>query len=349
MGISKSKNINIDASFHTVRIGSLNVNMYDSAHREKQIESIVRYYASIYQSNSLDVLCLQGIRRYCTLKKIIVSIRQYQASIGQSNNLHFYPDINDIDTNESRISVTTSDEIGELFDKLIITRHEILQCGVFSLRDRDRPSDCSSVNGCNDISVQLINLCIYGYCVSLYNIDLSENCIGIGNAKDRAQEIIALKRIIERNKTECSNKYIRMYTLNGTEYTAINKNIHIVVGSFHVNRTLNDVINKEYINMLQLLNSFDIHAWIYLLKHKSIDCTTSLRNYTDSYILMHTNIANEINDNKLNFDDKNKLIINTHCMLFTNALVLKKYIDMSYFINYPLEITFVLQKTTSNS
>jgi hypothetical protein len=376
MGGRNSKNTNSsnnNTDFCPLRVASIYVDLGESINKKKKIKAMVDYYMHDYYSYKLDILCLQGIKSYKILKELITAFKTYieayndkYAKNGQDIYLEYFPDVEVKQANDEMNWSTSETEETDFFDKLIITRHEILSKATPALGVRDdamhsgygpytnyaqnneylkrgenilfnRDSD-RLYDGKRHIQVANIN--VNGTYVSVYNVELKSDVKGIRSSKERKSQIFDLKELINQNVENSKDERVREFEYGDDTFIAHNRNIHIVTGMFHVNEMRNDEFNPEYIRTVKLLDGLDAHRWVMAFRNRYKPESTNIKFSKDSYTLL---ISEPILDNE-NLQDKAKKLYQEHKVLITSSIIMRNSVDMSYFTNYPIDTLFMIYK-----
>lgn len=359
--------------FCPLRIATLYADIDESINKKTKIDTIVEYFMKKYHGYKLDVLCLQGIRNYRIMKEIITAFKERIEKYNDTNKhgyntaiyLEFYPDIttqNSLDNNIINTYWSTNDGVN-YYDKLIITRHNILQTADVHIGSNRKDIIYRNINLMTNTKVtgsdsdeildmykyvQVVNLNVDGTFVSIYNIDLEYDTLGISNTKERKRQIKQLKRIIEENRKRSLLDEVRQFVHGDNTFIACNRNIHIVVGAFHINEVKNNELSTEYLKMCNTLNGIDIHRWISLLRKDIKFYETNVRFTKDTFtILVSPNISdmfNNRNDEKSNMsiNVKSQKLFEEHKLVIINSTVTKNIVDMNKFTNYPEDTIFML-------
>lgn len=353
--------------FYPLRISTIDINLDESINTDKKINTLVDYFIKPYYGYQLDVLCVQGIRSHKILKKILVAfktkIEQHnelnRANYKNAIHLEYSPDI-ELSVAETNMMYSTSEtyRCSHYYDKLVISRHSILNqcfhpldvsipCGSTNYYgiDEDNGGDGMSANDSDDIyktskNIQVVNLNVGGTYVSVYNIELEPDNIGISNIKKRKLQLKTLNEIIKRNIINSKKDIARMFRYVDHDYITCNRNIHIVCGMFHINNYVYGEPNHEYNRMLGILNGIDIHQVIYSLKKQTGDVYTNTRFTKDSYMLLISPSVTPCNEIMKIFEK----IFDEHKLVIRSSNVMKNHVDMNKFTNYPIDTTFLLYK-----
>lgn len=371
MGNEKSI-ISNNNDFCPFKVSSFYVDIDESINKKSKIDTIVEYFMKQYHSKTakknqkynLDVLCLQGIRNYNILKEIICTFKDYVNKCNNDNSydykdaiyLEYFPDIELVNNKQydNNMYWSTSESHSDMFfyNKLIITKHRILQSSNKQIGTEQKnyapTSIYSKTIGDSDESinmqkyVQIVNLNVDGNFVSIYNIDIESDIIGISNKKERRNQLRDISETIEMNRREVEDEITRQFNYGNKTYIAENRNLHIVVGMFRINEIKNGVLSSEYNKMCHMLNALDTHRWICTLRKDEGFYTTNAKFTKDTYILLVSNDVFECE----NQDTKAKSIklFSKHKVVIVNSKIAKNVVDMNQFVNYPEETYFMLYK-----
>jgi hypothetical protein len=371
MGNCRS-NLRHSPSYHkflSLRIASIYANIDESINKTRKINTLVEYFLKDYYGYKLDVLCIQGIKSPKILKEIIktfkIRIEEYNEDNYNKNlnyetgiYLDYYPrlqfdsdDDDSTDGYENPYSTTEHDDnLSLFFNKLVITRHQILNAYDENFENTNNLSNNNLQLNNNDSDniavnsnyIQVVNLNIDNNLVSIYNLELQEDNIGINNSTQRKKQLKELEYTIKGNHTRTkSEEGLRMFRYGDKFYVVNHKGIHIITGMFHINELKNNKINPEYIRTMKILNALDFHKWINNLKKNNDGHSTNIRNSKDSYILLSSrDIFRETRQNK-----KSTELFKKHNLVITNACIMKNQVDMNQFINYPLDVLIMMFKS----
>lgn len=334
-------------NFCPLRIATLYADIDESINTHQKIETIVEYFMKPHHGWYVDVLCIQGIRSVKILKELISCFKRTIDNYNDTNRkksiyLEYFPDIDvDLENNhESDVYWSTSESINiEYYDKLVISRHSILQSADVQIGSDKHDLNNSSSSDSDEVQnmfkyVQIVNLNVDGTYISIYNVDLEDECIGISNVKERKKQLRELKEIIEDNRQKASNIDVRQFVYGDNVYVACNRNIHIVVGAFHINEIKNGSLNSEYVKMCTLLNAFDIHRWVSYLRKDTFK-VSNVKFTKDIYTLLISNIPDSSRSQKL---------YEEHKMVVINSIIAKNIVDMNQFTNYPEDTLIMLYR-----
>jgi hypothetical protein len=349
--------------FCPLRIATLYADIDESINKRKKIDTIVEYFMRPYYGYNLDILCIQGIRNYKILKEIILAFKkrleQYnddnRAWFGKTIYLEYYPDIDSDKLHDNDLYWSTSESDNEIhyYDKLIVSRHNILQSANVHIGTNKSDYDTNdntnflrpNNNDSDDISniykyVQVVNLNIDGTFLSLYNIELEDDSIGISNNKERGKQIQEIKKIIDCNRKKFVEARMRQFVHGDNTYIASNRDLHIITGMFHINEIKNGSLNTEYNRTLHTLNSLDTHKWVAALRKETLPTTTNTRFTKDIYTML-------VSQNLMAYQDisiKSQKLFEEHKTVIISSNITKNHVDMNQFTNYPEDTVFMLYK-----
>lgn len=354
------------SDFCPLRIATLYADIDESINKKKKIETMVEYFLRPYHGYNLDVLCIQGIRNYKILKEIVSAfkhrIEKYNddSHIGYKKAIYleYYPDIECTDKpNENDLYWSTSESEGdaEYCDKLIVSRHGILQSADVQIGTdkrakfyRDKHSDVSLMinnNDSDEISsiykyIQIVNLNVDGIFVSVYNVEIDSDSIGISNTKERRHQIQEIKHIVERNRKKSTNPETRQFVHGDSTYVATNRDIHIVAGMFHINELKNGVIGSEYTKTITTLNALDVHRWVGALRKDNSHTDTNVRFTKDTFTFLISKNLSSTQD----VASRSQKLFEEHKLVIINSNVNRHLVDMNQFTNYPEDSIFMMYR-----
>jgi hypothetical protein len=367
----KKKKIPGYDKFNPIRIASIYADINESINKSKKINTIVEYFLKKFYGYDLDVLCIQGIKTPKIMREILKTFKikinkyndeNYNFRLGYESAIYleYFPDI-EFDEEESNNMYWSTSENGDdydFFDKIIITRHTILQQSNIIIETvRENDDNHSSKILSNDTTiirndesddyqnvptyVQCVNINVNGTFMSIYNIELEDDNIGINNKSIRKKQLFELRNIIEDNRRKIFvNQDLRKFINGDHTYLACNRDLHIVTGMFHINEYKNNIINSEYTKSLDILSSIDIHKWIASLKKDNDKDNTNIRMTRDSYIYLCSENVKREND----IQKKSMLMFKNHKLVITSSNIMKNQVDMNQFNNYPLDVLFMVFK-----
>jgi hypothetical protein len=348
--------------FCPLRIVTLNADIDESINKKSKIDSIIEYFMKPYNGYYIDVMCIQGIRNVRIIKEIVSSfkhrIEKYnddiRISFGKSIYLEYFPDITVSDKNDNDIYWSTSESGDNItyYDKLIISRHSILQsadvpiCGNKSdiFHKNDIKLMTNTIDS-DDISnmykyIQIVNLNVDGTFVSIYNIELGYDSIGISNTKERRQQIHDIKNIIDANRIHSLNEETRQFIYGDNTFISCNRDIHIVTGIFHINEIKNSTLSSEYIRLCTSLNCLDMHRWIASLRKDTQFYESNVRFTKDTYTML---ISKNVTTHPDSMSRSQKLF-EVHKCVIINSTIPKHIVDMNQFSNYPEDTIIMMYR-----
>jgi hypothetical protein len=350
------------SNFCPLRVASLYADIDESINKEKKINIIVDYFMKSYYGYNLDVFCIQGIHSYRILKEILAAFKKRIEKhnndnyMGYNNAIYveYCPDINtdNVQTGTMWNTSELEDEI-TYYDKIIISRHRILQTYDIQIgteRHTNIKTFDSSLmkNNLDEDSdtiykyIQIVNINVDGTFVSIYNVELEDDNIGISNIKERKNQLRDLNTMIRLNKKLSNEKDMRVFEHGDNMFIATDRKLHIVTGMFHINAIKNGTINQEYNKLCSILSGFDTHRWMReLLKKPNTSLGISNVRFTkDSY----TFIVSEPLLQHQKISDKALLLFTTHKTVIISSNITKNHVDMNQFTNYPEDTVFMLYR-----
>lgn len=373
MGIGRSKHDKAPkpiTNFCPLRIASLYVDLGESINKRKKIRAIINYFMNDYYGYEVDVLCLQGIKSYNILKEIVkefkIHIEKYNDKYARDGNdlyLSYFPDI-DIKKEKNDMNWSTGEtEETDYYDKLIITRHEILSTAITTIGAQYGFDNVDSnmkfhgdnlaqayenilSNGDSDKvydgkrQMQIVNLNVDGTYVSIYNVELKSDIKGIKSSKERRNQLFHIKEIVNNNAENSKDATIREFLRGDETFIAHDRNIHIVTGMFHINEMKNNDVNHEYSRMIKILDGLDTHRWNMVFRNRYKSEYTNIKFSKNSYIFLISEPLIDVND----LQGQLKRIYQNHKTLVTNSSIMKNSVDMNYFTNYPIDVLFMIYK-----
>ena len=347
------------SNFCPLRIATINADIDESINKRKKIQTLVEYFMRSYYDYRLDVMCIQGIRNFNILKEIIKAFKKHVIEFNEvcnNNNyeteiyLEYYPDIDTNITDEQYWSSYGAENEIMYHDKLIISRYSILQSFDIPIgtdkKYLKRHDKFMATNGDSDeVSnmckyIQAVNLNVDGTYVSIYNIELEDDTIGISNKKERYSQLQEIKNTIDLNHTNALKPETRQYMEGDATYISTYRNIHIIVGSFHINEIKNGTLNTEYKRMITLLSGLDVNKLILCLRKDTTCSTSNIRFTKDIYTIVSSNKLAVHHDMMV----KSQHIFNEHKFVAISSNITKNHIDMGHFTNYPEDTIIMLYR-----
>lgn len=364
---------NIYSKFCPLRVVTLNADIDESINKNDKINTIIEYFMKPCYGYYVDIMCLQGIRNVRILTEIVTAfkkrINKYNKKNANTIDLEYYPDIDVSKKDDNNIYWSTSESDDDItyYDKLVISRHNILQTADVPIPinngDIMNPIHTDDVRlmintvDSDDISnvykyAQVVNLSIHGIFVSIYNVDLENDSIGISNTKERRQQLRDIKKIIDINRQRSLDERVRQCRYNKqydhtsyknttmSEDIAANRDIHIVTGMFHINEIKNNALSPEYTRMCNILNAFDTHRWIAALRRNTNFYESNVRFTKDTYtLLISKNVTSYTN-----IHSRSHKLFEEHKIVIISSFIAKNIVDMNNFTNYPEDTLFMLYK-----
>lgn len=309
-----------------IKISSFYVNLSDDVNRNDTIKILSKYIYSEYYNVEIDIVCIQGINDEKLVKLLVSEILNLSYELKIPINIVPKVELNNESYDNSiQLTWNSSSEI-ENFDitNIIISKYPIITTSKIMLNDTIDEKLIGSKKAI------IANINIEGYLVSIFNVVLSEDYLGISNVDFRKHELEQLLKYIQLNNTEMK-KINELYDLK-----LIDKNINIICGNFNVNEIKNSKINSELTQIFKNLKALDTFR-ICNLSEKNI--FTNINGYKDCYILLLLTGMESSSDvtvqNILNYAYK------TH-----GITVIKSYVDTNIQSNdyYPIETIFLLNK-----
>lgn len=353
----------VNGDFYPLRIATLNADIDESINKKSKINTMIEYFMKPYNGYHLDVICIQGIRNILILKELLIAFKQrvekYNKKTKNAKNkltLEYFPDIDTSNnTNDNNMYWSTNELENDnlYYDKLMISRHSILQSADVPIGDSksdmfNNDADKVMINtttDSDDVSnlckyIQAVNLNIKGTFVSIYNIELEDDSIGISNTHERRKQINDIKKIIDMNRLRSLSDEVRQFTKDNTTYIACNRDIHIVMGTFHITKIKNGVLSSEYNRMCTSLNALDTHGWIASLRKDKRFYESNVRFTKDAYTLL---ISKGITAHP-DITTRSYKLYDLHKVVIINSNIPRHIVDMNQFTNYPEDTIIMITK-----
>lgn len=309
-----------------VKISSFYVNLNDDINRNDTIKLISKYIFSDIFNIEIDIVCIQGIYEEKLVKMLTSEILELSCQLKVPINIVPKIELNKSNSLDNSIQLTwnTSSE-NEVFDinSIIISKYPIITTSKIILNDSFDEKLVGSRKGI------IANININGYLVSVFNIILSEDYLGVSNSDFRKCEIEKLIKYININSEEMK-KINKIYDLN-----LINKNINIICGNFNTSEIKNSKINPELTNIFKILKAIDtyrIHDQI-----KNEEHHTNVKGYKDCFILLL--LGNLYPSNSITNNDLLNYSYKTHGITIVKSYIVKNIMSNDY---YPIETIFLL-------
>lgn len=314
-----------------------------------------------YYGYNLDVLCIQGIRSCRILKEIVTAFKKRIEKHNDDNRmgyssaiyLEYCPDIETTHHGDDLYwSTSETDDEANYYDKLIISRHSILQTADVQIGTERRSTikniDANLMVNYNDSEdvgiiykyIQIVNLNVDGTYVSLYNVELEDDNIGISNIKERKRQLADLKEIICLNRKRCRSEDMRQFVHGDNTFVACNRDLHIVTGMFHINEIKNGSLNLEYNRLCNLLGGLDTYKWIAALKKDPIPGISNVRFTKDSYTMIVSDPLTRVQD----ISSKSQKLFEDHKTVIISSNITKNHVDMNQFTNFPEDTVFMVYR-----
>lgn len=310
-----------------LKISSFYVDLNDDINKYDIVKFIAKYVYSDNHSLEVDIICIQGINDENLVKLLIKEILEISNSIKVPVNVVPRIDLNS-DSLDNSIQLTwnkSSENEGFDSNNIIISKYPIITTSKIILND----SIDEKLVGSKKAVIANIN--VSGYLVTVINIMLSEDYLGISNSDFRKYEIDQLLKYIYQNNIEMK-KIIDTYDLK-----VINKNVSIICGNMNVFEYKNSKINPELLQIFRTMKALDTFRISNLNEKENI--YTNISNYKNCYILLILNemiLLDQLNENDLLKYSFDKLGIT----------VIKSYIEKNIMSNgnYPIETIFLLDR-----
>src|SRR5579872_6348054 len=125
--------------FFPLRIVTLNTDIDESINKSDKINTMIEYFMKPCYGYYVDFMCIQGIRNVKILTEIVtafkIRINKYNKKNSNSIILEYFPDVDVSKRDDNNIywSTSESDDNITYYDKLIISRHNILQTADVSI------------------------------------------------------------------------------------------------------------------------------------------------------------------------------------------------------------------------
>lgn len=320
------------------KICSFNLNIYDTINRNEMISKIIDYLFTDIHNIPLDIVCLSGIKELKVMNELVE-----QLNIKNNNDLmpyQIYPIIKqNLQSSNSFVYtwgsssnlLSSSNRLNKLnSDSLILSRYPIITSFITGInQDKKETSSVPILLGAKEPSILsnkilVANINMRGYLVSVYNITLTEDYIGLNNNDIRKNECNEILRIIKENNTKMKEQ--------NNIYKLIINDINILCGNINVNEYIQNNINYEFTDLIKLLNAIDFSRVLY--EHKILN--TNVFNERLNYILVILLDIDNI--------EYNELIKKTYDLIKTTAIMSYVVEDVKSNDNYPIEMLFILNQ-----
>lgn len=330
------QNVKIPSDSSVFKISTLNVNLNDNINRDNDIKIISEYVFSELYGIENDIICLQGINNDEFNNKLISKIKSLSKI--KKVPIQIVPIINpnkckndELASHENSIEEiwNTKYEINNVNNSnIIISKYPILASKIIKLNTRD-------INNKETKHAIVANINISGYIVSIFNIFLTEDYIGVSNNKYRNDEIINLMKFINEN-----TNYIKEQNKLLWKNSLIIKNINLICGCFNIPEIINNKINAEFINIFKNAKLIDLFKCYNMSKKNYIDGNT-VNNYRNCYMTLHYyNSSNSITE-MLDVNGLFKKIFDIYGIGIILSCVIN-HIQINQY--HPIETIFILYK-----
>ena len=366
MGVCTSQTYKLPENMYPLKITSFCVDMSNTFDKVKNINKIANYFFSENNGKNIDVLCLQRINTIDIYKTIIKTFKKKVNSLNKKNNkettLHYYPydydqNISDDKTSDSNNDYetwslsdrTTADKSS--YGKLIISRYESVlyvednmyttygsdnkNTNISKKFDKNTKTNESNFLGMflknkKNTKNQAVNIKIKNIIVSIYNIDIAEQLSNIEFSKN----IEKITSFISTN-----NAQVKMYCRSHP--TIQSRSIHVLCGNFGIKEVKNNIMNKIYIRLVNLLNGIDAFRYVLGIrgvKNNNLDKkhNTNIMFTRNNFIFITSKIKDRL-DNLKNISEK--------MYLDYGLVTIDAYIDDNldeFFINYPTNVLVMI-------
>lgn len=268
-----------------LKICTFNTRLFQSVNHREKLDILMDFITRC----DYNVICLQGINDVKLLRTIIKRIFRHNLEKNIKNRLSTYPMIetfhlnsyvnnfvsNGVDsTDVLKITWSNSgDDDMWGIDSLIITKENIIsgskmKMPTLQLREYDSYIYVANIEWNNTV-------------ISIYNVTLQADFIGISNEELRKKQIKELDKIIIDNSGN---------VMRENEYLELNKkNINVICCQSNIREFLNNQISKEYLYFTRTLNSLDTHRYVQTLKGRKINNeldATDISGTRSNYILL---------------------------------------------------------------
>lgn len=324
-----TKNIKIPNNCQLFKMASCNINMNDNINRRDDIEKISKYIFSKFSGVENDVVCLQNIND----EKILALLNSEINKISESCDIpvQIVPNINTGEIgmsfeNSLKKSWNASYEYNDT-NNVIISKYPILVTSEYTLNNI---TDEKLIGRKKSI---VANINVNGYIISVFNIVLSSDFIGVSNSEYRKNEIENLTKFIEENTVEIK-KYNQQYWNN----KLIIKDVNIVTGCFNMSEIKNSGINIELQQCLKSAKLLDILRYHSIGNNAESLGNTKSDETRDCYMTLHYPEYQQLTI----FDTKeiSKNILKSMGFGVILSSTIKNIIINE---NYPIETIFLLQ------
>lgn len=321
----KSK-INIPKNTKLLRVASFNVNVSDNIDKDDISMMISMYIFSFIYGIDIDILCIQGINNMKFLELLLKEI--YKTSVKMNIPIQISPNINFKEKQKSisssiKLSLENIKESITSTNNIIISKYPIISERDIILKENDEEL---LVKTCGILA----NINIDGYIVSIYNLNLSEDYLGISNKNSRTRELESLLTHINENTTYIKKKFTNL----------INNNINIICGIFNIREVIDSNLNKEYIDIIKQFNAMDCYRCYNISKFSEEIGITNMDGFRDCYILLSF-VNGDFVINYNNIKGLLKYIYVKYGISLIKSHILKNIKSKNY---YAIETIFLMDK-----
>jgi hypothetical protein len=322
---------NIPINTQLLKIGSFYINLNDSINRNENIRQITEYIFSDVYNVVLDIICIQGLNDTKITKLLIKNI--VDISNKYKKPVHIVPKTDMVavdsvdDAFQYQWNSSTNIDTSDIYN-IIISKYPIITTSTINLNNT---SDAKLV-GNNKIILANVN--VNGYIISIYNVTLSQDYMGIPNTELRNKEVKLITNLIKKNSDQ-----IKKYNKNTGDRLII-KDVHLLCGQFNVTEIKSNKLNLELVQVLKTLKAIDIFRF-YCLINKNDDngftCSHNTRDCFISMILINHKIGIDVESPKVLLDNAYK----EHGIGIVLSYVVKSVKINEY---HPIEVIFLLNK-----
>lgn len=342
--IEKQHNNKTNKEFKNLIVCSFNIRLVQSANYLEKIDNLINFITS----SDYNVVCLQGIHDINLLK--IFAQKIFEHNVTSCNKLTTYPvlesiypaarlsqqykqrthdDDNIVDdfTSADILKITWSNSYEEDISdikSIIITKENIVSASKIKMQSVDSDYD--------ECWMYVVNLEWNNKIVSVYNVTLEHDYVGISNIELRKCQLEELLGMINANIQHVTENE-EYFSFGNTQNVS---QINIVCCQSNIKELLNSDINNEYLYFTRSLKSLDTYRYVQTLKGKNISLpndATDLSGSRNNYILLSMlNVDNfEILENigKYLYNNYKLLIINSQIKeinLFEDYAVITHFI-----------------------
>lgn len=324
--VPNESTINLFDNMISLKICSFNARLIQTPQNEYRLAELIEYITT----DTYDVMCIQGIYDNKILRYIVKQIFNFNVR-SEKIKLSIFPTLDFFYMNSKSerdiLKITWSDSNNfemKGISSLTITKHTILNGTKINFSIDSSPN--SGLYICNIIYNNII--------ISIYNISLENDNIGILNSSVRQEQIKNIKDKINLNVDHINNDEI---------YQKYDKrNIHILCCLSNIMEIYNNDINQEYLYFIRTLKCIDTYRYIQTIKDIRPDISKDITNkggYRSNYILLYVNdISNTININ----DISEKIYKKRKIVIFDTSVDK----TMILYEDYPISTNFLVEKSS---